>query len=175
MFRCDYQLAYHLKFIHDEIMLLDCPKCEREHEYYQIHDNGRVYSYHWKHRKPGGRPKIKKAKTEPSQTSPHFTDEEKLKIAQLRLDHKDISRESFMNQVNQDLGISLSTSQMHRFYNEAERIANCAIKKIDEENRRRELVNQLKEEFPNGANYRSGFELSSLWLKSSYFIRILKK
>ena len=145
---------------------MDCPKCNAQHDFYQVHDNGRVYSYHWKHRKPAGRPSVKKVRQK-TESSPQFTDEEKLKIARLRLDQEDISRESFVNQVNQDLGISLSASQTHRFYNEAERIANCAIKKIDEENRRRELVNQLKEEFPNGANYRSGFELSSLWLKIS--------
>ena len=138
-------------------MLQDCPKCDEKHEYYQIHDNGRVYSYHWKHRKPADRPNVKRVKTETSQSSSQFTEEEKVKIARLRLDNKDLSREKFARKVKDDLGISISISQMNRFYNEAERIANSALKKIDEENRRQELLIQLKEEFPNGANYRSGF------------------
>lgn len=43
-----FQLAAHVQIIHGRSMVIQCVKCNHEHEYYRLGENGRIYAFHYR-------------------------------------------------------------------------------------------------------------------------------
>ena len=53
-FNRDFQLAAHFQLIHNKNMINQCAKCNKEHDYYRVGSNGRIYSYHYRRKRKIG-------------------------------------------------------------------------------------------------------------------------